>query len=138
MPTLAEILNVPLKDITILFSWVGVKYEGEIFSDLKIYNTVPKYYEMQVEGNVIRIMNTKDLMSYAAVQVIIEEQLLKTAPMITPKQWREIRQGLYDNAKIVEVPIEQSFTGIIQHHFINFVTRHESNMKENLLIINYT
>ena len=27
MPTLAEILNVPLKDITILFSWVGVKYE---------------------------------------------------------------------------------------------------------------
>ena len=132
MPTLAEILNVPLKDITILFSWVGVKYEGEIFSNLKIYNTVPKYYEMQVEGNVIRIMNTKDLMSYAAVQVIIEEQLLKTAPMITPKQWREIRQGLYDNAKIVEVPIEQSFTGIIQHHFINFVTRHESNMKENL------
>ena len=29
MPTLAEILNVPLKDITILFSWVE-KYEGEI------------------------------------------------------------------------------------------------------------
>ena len=28
-------------------------------------------------------------MSYAAVQVIIEEQLLKTAPMITPKQWRD-------------------------------------------------
>ena len=44
-------------------------------------------------------MSTKELMSYACVQVIIEEQLLKTAPNITPKEWREIRQGLYQTAK---------------------------------------
>lgn len=135
MPTLAseEVLNVPLADIAVLFSWIGIKYEGEIFRNLKIYNTVPKYYEMEVEGKRIRIMNTKDLMSYASIQVIIEEQLLKTAPMITPKQWREIRQGLYDNCKVVEVPIEQSFTGIIQHHFVNFVkSRSVSNVKEDL------
>ena len=49
-PTLAEMLNVPVKDIAIIFSWVGIKNESELFSDLKIFNTIPKYYELNVMG----------------------------------------------------------------------------------------
>ena len=128
-PTLAEMLNVPVKDIAIIFSWVGIKNESELFSDLKIYNTIPKYYELNVMGQKIRVMSTKELMSYACVQVIIEEQLLKTAPNITPKEWREIRQGLYQTATQVDVPYEQSFFGRIANIFCYHVTNWCDNKK---------
>jgi hypothetical protein len=124
MTRVAEILDAPLKDVMQIFSWVGIKNESNLFDNLKIYNTIPKYYELDVKGKTIRIMATKDLMSYAAIQVIIEEQLLQTAPLITPKEWREIRQGLYQNPKIIDVPYEQSFFGRIAnaliHHLENF------------------
>ena len=124
MTRVAEILDAPLKDVMQIFSWVGIKNESNLFENLKIYNTIPKYYELDVKGKTIRIMQTKDLMSYAAIQVIIEEQLLQTAPLISPKEWREIRQGLYQNPKIIDVPYEQSFFGRIAntliYHLENF------------------
>ena len=133
MPKLSEILNVPVSDTAELFSWVGLKNEGRLFSDLIVYNTIPKYYELKVKGKKIRVMNTKDLMSYASIQVIIEEQLLETAPLIKPKEWREIRQGLYQSARKVDVPFEQSFFGVIAGHFVDFCTdRHSTKYKKEL------
>ena len=103
-----------------MFSWIGITNEGGLFTALKCYNTIPKYWELKYKAKWIRIMSTKDLMSYASVSVLIEENCFETAPFIAPKEWRAIRQDLYQNVQHIDVPFEQSFFGVIAEYFVNF------------------
>ena len=140
MPKLAEILNCSVPDIAEMFSWIGITNEGGLFSALKCYNTIPKYWELKYKDKWIRIMSTKDLMSYASVSVLIEENCFETAPFISPKDWRAIRQDLYQNVQHIDVPFEQSFFGVIAEYFVNFCTdRWVTMTKESLFeVINST
>ena len=65
-------------------------------------------------------MDTAVLMSYAKLSVLIEENCFETAPEISPKEWKEIRQGLYKKVKKIDVSYEQSFFGVIANHFADF------------------
>ena len=120
MPTLAEKLNCSVPDIAEMFSWIGITNEGGLFSALKCYNTIPKYWELKYKDKWIRIMSTKELMSYASVSILVEENCFETAPFISPKEWRAIRQDLYQNVQHIDVPFEQSFFGVIAEYFVNF------------------
>ena len=56
------------------------------------------------------------------MQMLIEEHCFEVAPVISAKEWRDIRTGLYQNVKKVDVPYEQSFFGVIANHFSQFTT----------------
>ena len=133
MPTLAEKLICSVPDIAEMFSWIRIQNEGGLFTALKCYNTIPKYWELKYKDKWIRIMHTKELMSYASVSVLIEENCFETAPYIPPKEWRAIRQALYQNVQHIDVPFEQSFFGVIAGHFVDFCTdRFSTQNKEGL------
>lgn len=136
MPTLAEKLNCSVPDIAEMFSWIGITNEGGLFTALKCYNTIPKYWELKYKNKWIRIMSTKELMSYASVSILIEENYFETAPFISPKEWRAIRQDLYQNVQHVDVPFEQSFFGVIAGHLDDFcrsrfIAKEKSNLFES-------
>ena len=132
IPTIAKIVNCSNSGIGTLFSWVGVKDSGSLFTDLKCYMTIPKYWELKYKDHVLRIMDTAILMSYSKMQVIIEENCFETAPPITPKDWRQIRAELYKNVQKVDVPYEQSFFGVIANHFSHFCELNFNMDKEHL------
>ena len=135
IPTISEIVGCTNSTIGKLFSWVGVKDSGSLFTDLKCYMTIPKYWELKYKDHVLRIMDTAILMSYSKMQVIIEENCFETAPPVTPKDWRQIRAELYKNVQKVDVPYEQSFFGVIAFYFIEFCEKPtpSSELKEGLL-----
>ena len=135
IPTIAEIVGCTNGTIGKLFSWIGVKDSGSLFTDLKCYMTIPKYWELKYKDHVLRIMDTAILMSYSKMQVIIEENCFETAPPVTPKDWRQIRAELYKNVQKVDVPYEQSFFGVIAFYFIEFCEKPtpSSELKEGLL-----
>ena len=120
IPTIAQIVDCSNGTIGKLFSWVGVKDSGSLFTDLKCYMTIPKYWELKYKDHVLRIMDTAILMSYSKMQVVIEENCFETAPPVTPKEWRGIRAELYKNVQKVDVPYEQSFFGVIANYFSYF------------------
>ena len=84
--------------------------------------TIPKYWELKYKDHWLRIMDTSILMSYGKLSVLIEENCFETAPEITPKEWKEIRQGLYKKVQKIDVPYEQSFFGVVANHFVYFCT----------------
>ena len=132
IPTIAEIVGCTNGTIGKLFSWIGVKDSGSLFTDLKCYMTIPKYWELKYKDHVLRIMDTAILMSYSKMQVIIEENCFETAPPVTPKEWRQIRAELYKNVQKVDVPYEQSFFGVIANHFSDFCELNFNMDKEHL------
>jgi hypothetical protein len=132
IPTISEIVGCTNSTIGKLFSWIGVKDSGSLFTDLKCYMTIPKYWELKYKDHVLRIMDTAILMSYSKMQVVIEENCFETAPPVTPKDWRQIRAELYKNVQKVDVPYEQSFFGVIANHFSDFCKFHRNMDKVHL------
>jgi hypothetical protein len=120
MKTIACIVGTDEQTILSLFEWVGCKNKFGVFSALKCYNTIPKYWELKYKDKWIRIMDTGQLMSYGKVSVLIEENCFETAPEIKPKEWKDIRQNLYKKVEVVDVPFEQSFFGVIAQVFVRF------------------
>ena len=77
-------------------------------------------------------MDTAVLMSYAKMQTLIEEHCFEVAPVISPKEWRQIRTDLYRNVEKIDVPFEQSFFGVIANHFSDFCKYSRSTEKRFL------
>ena len=132
IPTIAEIVGCTNSTIGKLFEWVGCKDNGSLFTDLKCYMTIPKYWELKFKAHVLRIMDTAVLMSYAKMQTLIEEHCFEVAPVITPKEWRQIRTDLYRNVEKIDVPFEQSFFGVIANHFSSFCINNQTTDKRFL------
>jgi hypothetical protein len=133
LPTIADAVGIKDKSsIMDLFEWVGCTYKGGHFTELKCIMTIPKYWELKYKDHWLRIMDTAVLMSYAKLSVLIEENCFETAPEITPKEWKEIRQGLYKKVKKIDVPYEQSFFGVVAQHFSDFCRSNRSIDKRYL------
>ena len=139
MPTIAEIVGVPVSAIAKIFSWVGVEDSGSLFKELKVYNTEPKYFQLKYKDTWITIMDTSHLFSYTKMKVHILENSLEEPPEMTPQQWKAVRIDLLSNVKIIEVPLESSYMGVIGGVFIHWVqnnngtgNRDRAGLKEDL------
>jgi len=128
MPTIAEIVGCSTKSISEIFSWVGVKDSGSCFTGLKVYETNPKYWQLEYKGKWITIMESAILLSYAKISVLILENCYEVAPIISPKDWKTILYGLLQKVQKIEAPIESSYMGVVAGVFIRWL---EAHTKEN-------
>jgi len=128
IPTLAEIVDCSTKSISDIFSWVGVKDSGSCFTGLKVYETNPKYWQLEYKGKWITIMESAILLSYAKISVLILENCYEVAPIISPKDWKTILYGLLQKVQKIEAPIESSYMGVVAGVFIKWL---EVHTKEN-------
>ena len=132
MPKLAEILGCNIKTIAQLFSWVGVADNGSCFTDLKVFESEPKYWKLKYKDTWITIMDSSMLLSYTKMSILILENCYEVAPVITPKDWKEIVRGLLQNVKKIEVPMESSYYNSIGLEIIEMLARFDGDTdKEN-------
>jgi len=124
MPKLAEIVGCSVQTIAKLFSWVGVKDSGSLFTELRCYTTEPKYWQLKYKDTWITIMDSSILLSYTKMSILILENCYEVAPVITPKQWKEIVAGLLKHVKKIDAPIESSYMGVVGGVFIDWLQTH--------------
>jgi hypothetical protein len=120
---LAEILNCSVKTVAGLFSWVGVKDSGSLFTELKVYETDPKYWQLKYKGTWITIMDSAMLLSYTKLSILILEKCYEIAPVVTPKDWKAIVADLLKNVVKIDAPQEASYYGHVGLVFLNFLDR---------------
>ena len=113
IPKLAEILEVEPSDVAKLFSWVGVKDAGSMFSALRVYETEPKYWQLKYKDKWITIMDSSMLLSYTKISILILENCYEVAPVINPKDWKDIVRGLLQNVEKIDAPVEASYYGVV-------------------------
>ena len=130
MPKLAEIIGCSVQTIATLFSWVGVADSGSLFTELRCYTTEPKYWQLKYKDTWITIMDSSILLSYTKMSILILENCYEVAPVITPKQWKEIIAGLLKHVKKIDAPIESSYMGVVGGVFIDWLQTH-SNSKSS-------
>jgi len=121
IPTLAEILEVSPSDVAKLFGWVGVKDASAMFTQLIVYNTVPKQWRLKFKDNWIDIWDTSILLSYTKMKVLILENCLLEPPEIKPNDWKVIRENLLKNIKVEDAPPESSYYGMITGMIIQYL-----------------
>jgi len=131
-PKLAEILKCSTKTVTSLFEWVGVKDSGSLFTDLKVYETDPKYWQLKYKGTWITIMDSSILLAYTKMSILILEKCYEIAPVVTPKEWKSIVADLLKNVVKIDAPQEASYYGNIGLEFLKFLDRFKSNDKWHL------
>lgn len=127
MPTIAEIVGVPVSAVANIFSWVGVKDSGSLFKELRVYNTEPKYWQLKYKDQWITIMDSSILLSYTKMSILILENCLEIAPVVTPKEWKEIVSGLLVNIKKIDAPIESSYMGVVGGVFVDWLERNSKH-----------
>ena len=132
MPKLAEILNCSTKTIAEIFSWVGVKDSGSLFTEIKVYETEPKYWQLKYRDNWLTIMDSSHLLSYTKIAVYIVENCYEIPPVVSPKDWRVIIGDLLKNVVKVEAPQEASYYGHVGLVFLNFLDRWKAQDKIHL------
>ena len=103
-PKLAEILNCTVKTVAGLFEWVGVKDSGSLFTEIKVYETEPKYWQLKYKDNWLTIMDSSHLLSYTKIAVHIVENCYEIPPAINPKDWRVIIGDLLKNCLLYTSP----------------------------------
>ena len=57
------------------------------------------------------------------MKIHILENCLEVAPVITPKEWKEIVSGLLVNVKKIDAPIESSYMGVVGGMIIDWLQR---------------
>ena len=120
MPTIAKIVGCTVKSSADLFSWVGVKDSGSSFTALRCYITEPKYWQLEYKGKWITIMDSSMLLSYTKISILILENCYEVAPVINPKDWKEIVSGLLQSVQKIDTPYEASYYGNIGIVFIDW------------------
>ena len=131
-PKLAEILNCTVKTVAGLFEWVGVKDSGSLFTEIKVYETEPKYWQLKYKDKWLTIMDSSHLLSYTKIAVHIVENCYEIPPAINPKDWRVIIGDLLKNVVKVEAPQEASYYGHVGLVFLNFLDRWKAQDKIHL------
>ena len=132
IPKLAEILEVEPSDVAKLFSWVGVKDAGSMFSALRVYETEPKYWQLKYKDKWITIMDSSMLLSYTKISILILENCYEVAPVINPKDWKSIVHQLLQNVEKIDAPLEASYYGVIMNNLVEWMTRMYSTNKKVL------
>ena len=120
LPTIAKIVGCNVKTIAEIFSWVGVKDSGSCFTALKCYTTEPKYWQLEYKGTWITVMESSMLLSYTKMSILILENCYEVAPVVTPKEWKEIVSGLLQSVQKIDTPYEASYYGNIGIVFIDW------------------
>ena len=123
IPKLAELLAVSPLDVLELFSWVGVKDAGSSFSALRVYTTDPKYWQLKYKDKWITIMDSSLLLSYTKISILILENCYEVAPVIAPKEWKEIIRNLLTNVEKIDAPIEASYYGVVMNYLCEWILR---------------
>jgi hypothetical protein len=121
MPKLAEILNCSIKTISQLFAWIGVENFGGAFSELIVYETDPKYWQLKYKDKWITVYDSSHLLSYTKVSIHILENCYEVAPPMSPKDWKDTIAGLLKNVTIKDAPKESSYYGSIGGKFVNWL-----------------
>ena len=129
MPTIAEIVGCSVQTIAQLFSWVGVKDSGSLFTDLKVFNTDPTYWKMKYKDKWITIYDSSHLFSYMKMSIHILETCYEMPPIISPKNWRIIMNDLLKNKEIIKVDESQSYYGQIGAIINDYLGREENFKK---------
>jgi len=132
IPKLAEILEVEPSDVAKLFSWVGVKDAGSMFSALRVYETEPKYWQLKYKDKWITIMDSSMLLSYTKISILILENCYEVAPVINPKDWKSIVHQLLQNVEKIDAPLEASYYGVIMNNLVEWMNRMYSTNKKVL------
>jgi hypothetical protein len=132
LPTIAEKVGCSVKSISTLFSWVGVNDSGASFKELKVYETEPKYWQLKYKDTWITIMDSSILLSYTKVSILILENCYEVAPVVSPKDWKEIVKGLLSNVQKIDVPYESSYYNVIGTQFLNYLDR---NTREDKIFL---
>tara|TARA_R100000008_G_C3477663_1_gene112203 strand:- start:57 stop:626 length:570 start_codon:yes stop_codon:yes gene_type:complete len=68
-------------------------------------------------------MDSSILLSYTKMSILILENCFEIAPVIPPKDWREIISGLLNGVKKIDAPIESSYMGVVGGVFIDWLQR---------------
>ena len=123
IPTLAKILEVKPLDILALFSWVGAKDAGSAFSALRVYEADPKYWQLKYKDKWITIMDSSMLLSYTKISILILENCYEVAPVINPKEWKEIIRNLLTNVEKIDTPVEGSYYGVVMGIICEWILR---------------
>ena len=123
IPTLAKILEVEPSDVAKLFSWVGVKDAGSMFSALRVYETDPKYWQLKYKDKWITIMDSSMLLSYTKISILILENCYEVAPVINPKDWKDIVRQLLQNVEKIDAPVEASYYGVVMNYLCEWILR---------------
>lgn len=131
-PKLAEILKCTVKTVAEIFSWVGVKDSGSSFTEIKVYETEPKYWQLKYKDKWLTIMDSSHLLSYTKIAVHIVENCYEIPPVVNPKDWRVIIGDLLKNVVKVEAPQEASYYGHVGLVFLNFLDRWKAEDKIHL------
>jgi hypothetical protein len=122
-PKLAEILGCSVKTVAEIFSWVGVKNSGSLFTELRVYETDPKYWQLKYKDTWITIMDSSILLSYKKVRILILEKCYERGPNLAPRDWEPIVDDLLKNVVKIDAPQEASYYGHIGLVFLNFLDR---------------
>ena len=123
IPKLAKLLEVTPLDILELFSWVGVKDPGSSFSALRVYLTDPKYWQLKYKDNWITVMDSSMLLSYTKISILILENCYEVAPVISPKEWKEIIRNLLSKVEKIDAPLEASYYGMVMNYICEWILR---------------
>ena len=128
MPTIAEIIGCSVQTISKLFSWVGVMDSGSLFTDLKVFNTDPTYWQIKYKNRWLTIYDSSHLLSYTKMSIHILEKCYEMPPVIKPKDWKIIMIDLLRNKEIIKVDASQSYYGQIGAIINDYLGR-EQNFK---------
>ena len=65
-------------------------------------------------------MDSSILLSYTKMSILILENCYEVAPVVTPKEWKEIVSGLLQSVQKIDTPYEASYYGNIGIVFIDW------------------
>ncbi len=130
MPTISEIVGCSVQTIAKLFSWVGVKDSGSLFTELKVFNTEPTYWKIKYKNTWLTIYDSSHLLSYTKMSVHILEKCYEMPPVIKPKDWKIIMTDLLRNKKIIKVDPSHSYYGQIGSIINDYLGRDSNFAKD--------
>lgn len=113
-----------------------VNVEVPVFAKLKKYTTEPVYWELEVNGSLVRV-STEDLADYKRLQLRVMDWQTRLIPGMKTQDWHVILDGLMSEATIEEAPDEASAPGQVRARLVEFLTKAQqldnAADRENLL-----
>jgi hypothetical protein len=77
-------------------------------------------------------MDSSMLLSYTKISILILENCYEVAPVISPKEWKEIIRNLLTNVEKIDAPLEASYYGIVMNNLVEWMTRYHGKNKKLL------
>ena len=68
-------------------------------------------------------MDSSMLLSYTKISILILENCYEVAPVISPKEWKEIIRNLLTNVEKIDAPVEASYYGMVMNYLCEWILR---------------